>query len=152
MCPDTAAGFVSGSLCLLQVNWGGWRGIRTVIAEGGTSPDPDCVIKCSFNIIPDVIQGGIHTGRFPLLVDLVYSWCGGSQPCWFVYSLPVGLGKPSEKGICPWRGINAGCQTSFSCLIKEQCVGDCPFFNPNFPSLGRETPRYSGPSLYFKGN
>lgn len=67
-------------------------------------------------------------------------WCGGvvweSQPCWFVYSLSVGLGNHQWRefacvlleGESVWSD-----QISFARLIKGQCIDDCPFFIPRAP-------------------
>lgn len=146
---DTAAGFVSGSLCLLEVKWGGWGAIRALITEGGISPDPRLCYAMKFsNITPDVIQCGIHTGCLSSWVDLVYPlpW-SGEVPALLVCLFPLsGAGKPSVKGICgcpPRRESIWGAQTSSAWLIeKKKCIDDSLSWShaPKPPIFGQEHP------------
>lgn len=155
MYPDTAAGFVSGSLCLLELKWGDEKESGLSLEREKQAQIPGCVTQWSSSIIPDGIQCGIHTARLAQWVDLVFSiaWCGGvvggSQPCWFVYSLSVGLrsqqGREFVGVLIEEESIWDG-KTLFAWLIKQQCSGDCPFFIPHALKsaiFGQENPLLS---------
>lgn len=141
MYPDTAAGFVSGSLCLLEVKWGGWGGIRALI-RGRNKPRSQSVLYnevLTSSLLWFSVGSTQGVWQRGLTLFIPQHGVVGSQPCWFVYSLSVGPGNHQCREFVsrcpPWREINIGCPHLIFLGNKRVMHWRLPFFHPTSPQI-----------------
>lgn len=146
---DTDVSWHSSWVCvrvslLIGIEVGRWEGIRALIREGETSPDPRLCYTMKFKHHswwdsvwdPHRVFG---TVRWPCFFHSVVWWGCGGVPALLVCLFPLsGAGKPAGKGICGcphWRGINMRWQNPFCLVNKTAMYWWLPFLHPTCPQI-----------------